>query len=159
MLFLLLTSTIALSGCKFIGSKSIKSERDSLRVYAYNLEQKLAAQEKDHQASLEQLKRESQAMIDSIINAYQGKASPGGGAFGSTAAGHYYLIVGAFKTPSYASSWSTHVSGMGYQTEIVKVSYWNFVAAGSSTNLRSALDELSTVRSDVTPDAWIFVAR
>ena len=159
MLFLLLTSTIAFSGCKFIGGKSVKSERDSLRVYAYNLEQQLASKDREHQTSLEQLKRESQATIDSIIKTYQRKAAAGGGPFGSTASGHYYLIVGAFKTPSYASSWSSHVSGMGYQTEIVKVSYWNLVAAESSTNLRSALDELPTIRSDVTPDAWIFVAR
>jgi hypothetical protein len=159
MLFLLLISTIAFSGCKFIGGKSVKSERDSLRVYAYSLEQQLASQEREHQASLDQLKRESQAMIDSIINIYESKAATGGGRYPGAASGKYYLVVGAFKTPSYASNWSSHVSDMGYPSEIVKVSYWNLVAAGSSTNLRSALNELPTIRSDVTPDAWVYVAR
>jgi cell division protein FtsN len=159
MLFLLLISTIALSGCKFIGGKSVKSERDSLRAYAYTLEQKMAAQEQDHQASLAQLKQESQAMIDSIIRIYESKAAPGKGNYGAVASGNYYLIVGAFKTPAYASNWSTRISKMGYQTEIVKVSYWNLVSAGSSTNLRSALNVLSSIRSDVTSNAWIFVAR
>ena len=159
MLFLLLISTIAFSGCKFIGGKSVKSERDSLRAYAYTLEQKLANQKQDQQASLDQLKSESQAMIDSIISIYESKAAKGQGNFGTAASGNYYVIVGSFKTPTYASNWSARISGMGYKTEIVKVSYWNLVSAGSSTNLRSALNVLSSIRSDVTSNAWVFVAR
>jgi len=69
------------------------------------------------------------------------------------------VIVGSFKTSSYASNWSAKISDMGYPVEIVKVSYWNLVSAGSSTNLRSAINELSSIRSDVTSNAWIFVAR
>jgi len=159
ILFLLLISTIAFSGCKFIGGKSVKSERDSLRAYAYTLEQKMAAQEQDHQASLDQLKRESRVMIDSIAKIYESKAASGKGNYGNAASGNFYLIVGAFKTPAYASNWSDRISGKGYQTEIVKVSHWNLVSAGSSTNLRSALNELSAIRSDVTSNAWVFVAR
>ncbi len=159
MLFLLLISTIAFSGCKFIGGKSVKSERDSLRAYAYTLEQKIANQEQDHQASLDQLKHDSQAMIDSIIIIYESNTASGKGNYSAAASGNYYVIVGSFKTSSYASNWSARIADMGYQTEIVKVSYWNLVSAGSSTNLRSALNELSSVRSDVTENAWVFVAR
>ena len=159
MLFLLLISTITFSGCKFIGGKSVKSERDSLRAYAYTLEQKIANQEQDHRASLDQLKRESQAMIDSIVKIYESEAGSGPGNIRTAATGKYYVIVGSFKTASYASDWSSKISNMGYPAEIVKVSYWNLVSAGSSTNLRSALNELSSIRSDVTGDAWIFVAR
>ncbi len=159
ILILLCISTIAFSGCKFIGGKSVKSERDSLRAYAYTLEQKMANKEQDHQASLDQLKRESQAMIDSIIKIYENNNVPGKGKYNAASSGHYYLIVGSFKTPTYASKWSARISDMGYKTEIVKVSYWNLVSAGSSTNLRSALSELSSIRSDVTSNAWIFVAR
>jgi hypothetical protein len=158
MLFLLLTSTIAFSGCKFIGGKSAKSERDSLRVYAYTLEQKIASQESEHQASLEQIKRESQAMIDSIISLYEGR-TPVAGQPASAATGNYYVIVGAFKTPSYASNWSTRISGMGYQAEILQVSSWNLVSAASSTSLRTALDELSSIRSGVTSNAWVYASR
>ena len=159
LLLLLLISFMIFSGCQLIGGKSVKSERDSLRVYAYSLEQQMAAQEQDHQASLDQLKRESQAMIDSIIAIYESKPTQGSSNFGAAATGNYYIIVGSFKTPSYASNWSGRVSNMGYQTEIVQVSYWNLVSAGSSTNLRAALNELSNVRSAVTPEAWVYVAR
>ncbi len=159
ILLLLLISTMIFSGCQLIGGKGVKSERDSLRVYAYSLEQKMAAQEADHQASLDQIKRDSEAMIDSIISIYENKSSSGTANYGSAATGNYYLIVGSFKTPSYASNWSGRVADMGYPTEVVKVSYWNLVSAGSSTNLRTALNELSTIRSAVTPNAWIYVAR
>ena len=159
MLFLLLISTIAFSGCKFIGGKSAKSERDSLRVYAYTLEQKIASQEEEHQASLDQIKRESQAMIDSIVSLYESKSPMRGRQYASAASGNYYVIVGAFKTPSYASNWSTRVSGMGYQAEILQVASWNLVSAASSTSLRTTLDELSSIRSGITPNAWVFVSR
>ncbi len=159
MLFLLCISTIAFSGCKFIGGKSVKSERDSLRAYAYTLEQKIANQEQDHRASLDQLKRESKVMIDSIIKIYENSPASGKGNSSAAASGNFYVIVGSFKTSSYASNWSTKISDMGYPAEIVKVSYWNLVSAGSSTNLRTALSELSGIRSNVTPNAWIYVAR
>lgn len=159
LLFLLLISTITFSGCKFIGGKSVKSERDSLRAYAYTLEQKMANQEQDYQASLDQLKRESQAMIDSIVKIYESEGVSGKGQYSAAATGNFYVIVGSFKTSSYASNWSAKVSDMGYPAEIVKVSYWNLVSAKSTTNLRSALNELSSIRSDVTSDAWVFVAR
>ena len=159
LLFLMIISTMIFSGCQLIGGKSVKSERDSLRVYAYSLEQQIAAQEQVHQASLDQLKRESQAMIDSIISIYESQSPKGSAEFGSAATGNYYLIVGSFKTPSYAGNWASRVTGMGYTTEIVQISHWNLVSAGSTTNLRSALNELSSVRSAVTQDAWIYVAR
>jgi len=98
-------------------------------------------------------------MIDSIVKIYESDAAPGKGNISAASSGRYYLIVGSFKNASYAGNWSSKISNKGYPAEIVKVSYWNLVSAGSSTNLRSALSELSSIRSDVTADAWIFVAR
>ncbi len=159
MLFLVLISTIAFSGCKFMKERSGKKGSDTLEAYVYNLEQKLAAQEQEHQVTLDQLKKESQAMIDSIIYIYENRAASGDRNSGTAASGSFYVIVGSFKTPAYASNWSTKVAEMGYQTEIVKVSHWNLVSAETSSNLRTALDELATVRSDVTVNAWVYVAR
>jgi cell division protein FtsN len=159
MLFLLFISTIAFSGCKFIGGKSVKSERDSLRVYAFTLEQKIANQEQNHKATLDQLKRESQATIDSIIMLYESEDATGKGNYSAAASGNYYVIVGSFKTPSYASNWSGRVADKGYQTEIVQVSHWNLVSAKSGTNLKSVLNELSSIRSNITSNAWVYVGR
>jgi len=159
MLFLLCVSAIAFSGCKFIGGKSVKSERDSLRVYAFTLEQKIANQEQNHKATLDQLKRESQAQIDSIILTYESETASGKGKYSAAASGKYYVIVGSFKTPSYASNWSGRVADKGYQTEIVQVSHWNLVSAKSGTHLRSVLNELPSIRSNVSSNAWVYVAR
>jgi hypothetical protein len=159
ILFLLLISMIAFSGCKFVGNRASKKASDTLEAYAYNLEQKLAAQEQVHQIRLDQLKQESQARIDSIKSFYESGGASRGGIYGSAASGNFYLIVGSFKTPAYAASWSDKVSDMGYQTEIVKVSDWNLVSAESSTSLGKVLDGLDAARSNVTPGAWIYVAR
>ena len=159
VLFLLIIGSFAFSGCKFINEKILKKGSDTLEVYVYNLEQKLAAQEAEFQGSLAQLQRESQARMDSIIQYYENELSSKGGKFTSAATGTFYLIVGSFKTPAYATDYSAKVSDMGYQTEIVTVGHWNLVAAESYRNLRDALDGLSIVRSGVAVDSWIYIAR
>lgn len=157
ILMVMILAAVALSGCKFINEKILKKGSDTLEIYAYNLEQKLTEQETLHQASLDQIMKESQARIDSIIAYYENELVSRGGRMTSAMAGNYYLIVGSFKTPSYAQAWSAKVAGMGYETEIVQVRTWNLVSAESYTGLREALDGLAIVRSNVTPNAWIFV--
>ena len=149
----------AFSGCKFINERGSKKGRDTLEVYVYNLEQQLANYENEHQASLNEIMRESQAKIDSIINYYESEISSRGGRTTSAMSGTYYLVVGSFQTPAYAQNYSAKVSGMGYNTEIVESGYWNFVSAESHTNLREAINGLSALRSNVTPDSWIFVGK
>ncbi len=155
----MLIGSFALSGCKFINEKILKKKSDTLEVYAYNLEQELAAKEAEYQGSLAQLQRESQARIDSIIQYYENELASKGGKITSAAAGTYYLIVGSFKTPEYATAYSAKVADMGYQTEIVKVGYWNLVAAESYNNLREALNGLNIVRANVAVGSWIYAAR
>jgi len=159
VLFFLIIGSFTFSGCKFINEKIFKKGSDTLEVYIYNLEQKLAAQDAELQGSLAQLQRESQARIDSIIKYYENELSSKGGKFTSAASGTYYLIVGSFKTPDYATKYSAKVAGMGYQTEIVKVGYWNLVAAESYSNLREALNGLAIVRSSVAINSWIYVSK
>ena len=158
MLFLIIGS-FAFSGCKFINEKILKKSSDTLEVYIYNLEQKLATQESDFQGSLAQLQRESQARIDSIIQYYENELSSKGGKYTSAATGTYYLIVGSFMTPAYAEDYSAKVAEMGYNTEIVTVGHWNLVAAESYNRLREALDGLNIVRSSVAVNSWIYAAR
>ena len=159
ILFFMILITVAFSGCKFINQKVLKKGGDTLEVHAYNLEKQLADQEKDYQASLNEIMKESQARIDSIINYYENELTSGGGKVTPAMAGTYYLIVGSFLTPAYATNYSAKVGGMGYKTEIVKVSHWNLVSAETYRGLRDALAGLSIVRSNVTPNAWIYVAR
>jgi hypothetical protein len=159
ILLLLIMVIFAFSGCKFINERGSKKGGDTLEVYVYNLEQQLANYEKVHQASLNEIMRESQAKIDSIINYYESEISSRGGRKTSAMSGTYYLVVGSFQTPAYAQNYSAKVSDMGYKTEIVESGYWNFVSAESYTDLREAIKGLSIVRSNVTPDSWILVGK
>jgi hypothetical protein len=159
ILFIIILGVVALSGCKFINEKVLKKGSDTLEVYIYNLERQLKDIENEHQASLAEIMRESQAKIDSIIMYYEGELSSSGGRRIPATSGTYYLIVGSFKTPAYATDWSAKISGMGYRTEIVEVGYWNLVSAESHSNLRDALSGLTGVRSNVTVNAWIYVGR
>jgi len=159
VLFFLIIGSFAFSGCKFINDKVLKKGSDTLEVYIYNLEQKVANQDAELQGSLAQLQRESQARIDSIIQYYENELSSKGGKYSSTISGTYYLIVGSFKTPAYAENYSVKVADMGYKTEIVTVGHWNLVSAESYTKLREALDGLNIVRSNIAVDSWIYVAR
>ena len=159
VLFLMIIGSFAFSGCKFINEKILKKSSDTLEVYVYNLEQKLAAQEAEYQGSLAQIQRESQAMIDSIIMYYENELTSKGRRFSPAATGTYYLIVGSFMTPSYAGDYSAKVADMGYKSQILQVGHWNLVAAESYTNLREALNGLEIVRSDIAATSWIYVSR
>ncbi len=159
VLFLLIIGTITFSGCKFINEKILKKGSDTLEVYVYNLEQQLRNKDSEFQGSLAAMQRESQARIDSIIQYYESELASKGGKFTSAATGTYYLIVGSFKTPDYATNFSAKVADMGYTSEIVQVGYWNLVAAESYGNIREALNGLEIVRSSVAINSWIYVAR
>lgn len=159
VLFFLILGSLTLSGCKFINEKILKKESDTLEVYIYSLEKQIRDKDAEFQGSLAQIQRESQARIDSIIRYYENELSSRGGKITAAASGTYYLITGSFQTPEYAQSYSSKMADMGYKSEIVRVSHWNFVAAESYTSIREALDALEVVRSNVSPDTWIYVAR
>jgi len=155
VLFFLIIGSLSLSGCKFINEKILKKGSDTLEVYIYNLEQKVANQDAELQASLAQLQRQSQSRIDSIVKYYEAELASGKPKPAAT--GTYYLIVGSFKTPDYATNFSAKIGGLGYNTQIVTMGYWNLVSAAAHTNIRSALEELESLRTDVSYDAWIYV--
>lgn len=155
VLFFLIIGSLSMSGCKFINEKILKKGSDTLEVYIYNLEQKVANQEAELQASLAQVQRQSQARIDSIIRYYETELAAGRPKPATT--GTYYLIVGSFKTPDYATNYSAKVADMGYKTQIITMGYWNLVSAASHSNIRAALEGLENLRDNVSYDAWIYV--
>jgi cell division protein FtsN len=159
VLLLMIIASFALSGCKFINEKILKKGKGNLEEKVTTLEQKLADKEAEYEVTLAQLQRESQAMIDSVVMYYENELSGKGKKYSPASTGTYYLIVGSFKTPSYAENYSAKIAGMGYRTQIVKVGYWNLVAAESYSNLREALKQLDVVREKVVFTSWIYVKR
>jgi cell division protein FtsN len=156
VLLLIVISAFLLPGCKFMNEKVFRKKSEA-KAYTQKLEQELAQKDSQYESELAEIKQISQAKIDSIINYYESELAAKGPKHGMT--GTYYLVVGSFKTPAYAESYSDQISKMGYSSQIVTYGSWNFVSAESYTNLKEALAGLDIVRSGITPESWIFVGK
>ena len=72
----------------------------------------------------------------------------------------YYMIVGCFLTPQYADAYSEKIGAMGYNTQIIsRPDGFNMVAAQSYNNFRDAVNDLSSFRSNVQVNSWVYVKR
>lgn len=72
--------------------------------------------------------------------------------------GSFHIIVGAFKTASYANDYSAAIKDQGYDGNILAGPYhFNLVTSGSYESLRAALNDLNDIRSTVIEDAWIYI--
>ena len=156
---LLLAAALLMPGCKFINEKILKKEADTLLTYVNALENELELADRKHADELRKIQMESQARLDSIVQHYESELSSKGGKYGNIAKGTYYLVAGSFQTPKYAESYSAKINEMGYESQIVTVGSWNFVAAESYTSWKEALTGLNLVRESVSVNAWIYIAR
>jgi len=69
-----------------------------------------------------------------------------------------HIIVGAFKTASYADEYSAQIKNMGYDGNILAGPYsFNLVTSGSFESVRAALNVLGDIRSNVVETAWIYI--
>jgi len=158
ILILITISALLLPGCKFMNEKVFK-KRTAAKEYTAKLEQELAQKYAQFEMELSEIKQISQAKIDSIINYYENELANKGPKRGSIGIGTFYLVVGSFKTPAYATEYADKISKMGYTPEIVTFGSWNFVSAESYTSLKEALAGLEVVRTGITPGSWIFVGK
>ena len=156
---LLLAAALLMPGCKFINEKILKKEADTLLTYVSALENELELADRKHADELRKIQMESQARLDSIVQYYESELSSKGGKYGNIAKGTYYLVAGSFHTPKYAENYSAKINEMGYESQIVTVGSWNFVAAESYTSWNEALTGLNLVRESLSVNAWIYIAR
>jgi len=69
-----------------------------------------------------------------------------------------HIIVGAFKTSSFADDYSATMKAQGYDGKIIAGPYsFNLVTASSYESVRASLRELSNVRDNVIETAWIYI--
>ena len=75
-----------------------------------------------------------------------------------TAKSKVHIIVGAFKTPSYANEYSASMKSKGYDGKILAGPYnFNLVTASSHESIKAALNALGSVRENVVETAWIYM--
>ena len=69
-----------------------------------------------------------------------------------------HIIVGAFKTSSFADEYSAKMKEAGYDGKILAGPYsFSLVTASSHENLHAALSALGPVRESVIETAWIYM--
>jgi len=159
IIVLLLAAALLMPGCKFINEKILNKEADTLLTYINTLENELALAEIKHADELRTIQMKSQARLDSIRTFYENELLSKGGKYGDIAKGTYYVVAGSFQTPRYAESYSAKISQEGYDSQIVTVGSWNFVAAETYTSWREALSGLNEVRDGLSENAWIYIPR
>jgi hypothetical protein len=69
-----------------------------------------------------------------------------------------HIIVGAFKTASYADEYSAEMKGQGYDGKIIAGPYsFNLVTATSHESIQAALNALGPIRDNIIETAWIYM--
>ena len=69
-----------------------------------------------------------------------------------------HIIVGAFKTSSYAEEYSAEIKNKGYEGNILAGPYqFNLVTASSHESIQAALNALGPIREGLIETAWIYL--
>jgi hypothetical protein len=69
-----------------------------------------------------------------------------------------HIVVGAFKTSSYAEEYATRIKGEGYDGKILAGPYsFNLVTSSSHESVQAALNALGPVRESLVETAWIYL--
>ena len=69
-----------------------------------------------------------------------------------------HIIVGAFKSDTYAKDYSRVMKEAGYEGKILAGPYsFNLVTASSHESLPAALKALGAIRENVIEEAWVYL--
>ena len=169
-IILLAVCALFLQGCDFVrtvAGRPTSAQLDDIR------KDRMAAEEARHQARLDSMAKAEKAMaealaareaqlLDSLTQAKGTVLNPSklGGLFTTKLESKYYIVVGAFRTRSYAERKLTQCNSAGYTATII--SFRNgllAVAICPSNNLEETLKTLKKLRgTEVCPqDGWILM--
>lgn len=165
-----LAAVLLVTGCDFVrtvAGRPTSAQLDEIR------NERMAAEEARHQARLDSMARAEKAMaetlaareaqlLDSLTQAKGTVLNPSklGGLYTTKLESKYYIVVGAFRTRSYAERKLTQCNQAGYTATII--SFRNgllAVAICPSDNLEETLKTLKKLRgTEVCPqDGWILM--
>lgn len=165
-----LAAVLLVTGCDFVrtvAGRPTSAQLDEIR------KERMAAEEARHQARLDSMAKAEKAMaeamaareaqlLDSLTQAKGTVLNPSklGGLFTTKLESKYYIVVGAFRTRSYAERKLTQCNQAGYTATII--SFRNgllAVAICPSDNLEETLKTLKKLRgTEVCPqDGWILM--
>ncbi len=145
-----LAFTLLISGCDFVKKVNPFSKKDDSMV-EYQQSQDSIRRAEILKKQREEALRE-QAIADSLRKAQEAEDAK------IKAMSRYHLIVGAFKTPSYARDFNEKILAQGYDSKIIESdNNFNLVTIKSFDNYRSAVNEWRTIRSQGEHLVWLYV--
>ena len=149
---LFIVIAILISGCKYFEEKRLFSKKvDTLINYAAEMDKSAEVDSAEIQKA-ELAGQQADLSVDAEEDIYKsGYSGPGN---------KYYVITGCFMIPEFAERYAEKMRDMGYKAEIVlRNDGFHMVSVGSFNDLRSGLDNLESVRADITPNAWVYRKR
>jgi hypothetical protein len=144
--FLLVIVTLSTSSCEYLRKKGILGKKKNMADYIASLENARLNDSTNYAAQLENLKKESQAKIDSVqkscgIN------------------GKYHVITGSFRNPLNAENFNKEMNKMGYHSNIIMASNgFNLVSAYSGDNYNEVINALNNIRTTVNQESWLYLS-
>lgn len=143
----------------------LSSCKDGTNIFKGSKEktQKIERLEKENEAlrrELEQIENTHQEDITSIRSDYEQKLAElqkkiEAGTLAEYDA--YYVVVGSFKNPEYARSYSQKIKQMGYEGKIVPgPNNFNLVTSGTYDKLNTAIMNMKEAREKVVSTAWVY---
>jgi cell division protein FtsN len=146
IIFVLLVS--ALGGCNLFNKKS--KEQEAARVAAERARiDSIARAKADSLKRVEARIRQKQARLDSIKRAKEEARLK--------AQSRFHVIVGSFKTPSYADSYAKKMANEGFSPKIIKApNGFNLVSVGGYETYASALDKVRDFRENGRYEVWVY---
>jgi hypothetical protein len=140
---------LVMPSCKFIKTKILSKKVDTLSVFSDTL------------ASERQIDTAFQHETESYVQPEpQAAASAAQNRPVALSDAQFYMIVGCFTVPENASRYAEKIRGMGYDGEIIPGhDGYQMVTAKSYGNFSASIAEIDQYRSDVTPNAWVYVKK
>ena len=140
---------LVISSCKFIRTKILSKKVDTLSSFVDTLNQAEQIDSSIYQQMVTGVQQEAQAEV----NAVQNETS-------SATDVQFFMIVGCFKVPENASKYAEKIRGMGYEGDIISgYGSYQMVTAKSYNNFRTSIADIDQFRSDITPNAWVYVKK
>jgi hypothetical protein len=140
---------LAMPSCKFIKSKILSKKVDTLSVFHDTLASEPQIDTAYPQEPASYVQPES-----------QGEASAGQNQPVPLTEAQFYMVVGCFTVPENASRYAEKIRGMGYEGEVIPGhDGYQMVTAKSYGDFRASIADIDRFRSDVTPNAWVYVKK
>jgi len=149
-LVFLITLALLFTSCKYFQKTSMtQDEINALVTEKQNLEKQLQDNNAMYEEQISEIQKDSEQKIAELQQQVE-KCGMG--------SGKYHVIVGSFKTPSYADDYAAKIRSLGYEGDVLSGKYsFKLVTSSSHESLKKALAEMKKARESVSAKAWVYI--